>query len=429
MASTYSPTLRIELIGDGDQSGIWGQTTNNNLGALLEQAITGVVTIAMVDTNYVLTSYNGVVDEARNAVLVVTGTNSAQRNVIAPLVEKVYTIKNSTTGGYAIQIIGSSGTGVVIPNGVTASVYCDGTNFYPLQVNSIGNQTINGNLVVTGTTNLQGALTATTATFSGAISSVSPSFTGVPTAPTAAVGTSTTQIATTAFVTNFATTLGTMSTQNANNVNITGGVMSGVALSATVSWAAMPAGTRVMFAQSAAPTGWTQVTADEANNRMLRVVNSTGAGTGGSASPILNNVVPAHTHTFTTGGQSNDHSHSGNTGTESANHSHGFGAWTGGQNTGHNHGIPNFAYRQDSGGRNGGDSGPVGYTYGYTDGASTDHAHYVSGTTGGISANHTHSFTSGGVSANHTHSGTTDNGSSQTNWAPRYIDMIMCSKN
>ena len=31
MASTYSPSLRLELIGDGDQSGIWGQTTNNNL--------------------------------------------------------------------------------------------------------------------------------------------------------------------------------------------------------------------------------------------------------------------------------------------------------------------------------------------------------------------------------------------------------------
>lgn len=220
--------MRIELIGDGDQSGIWGQTTNNNLGSLLEQAITGVVTILMVDANYTLTSYNGVVDEARNAVIVATGTNSAQRNIVAPLVEKTYTIKNSTTGGYAVQIIGSTGTGVVIPNGATASVYCDGTNFYPLQVNTVGNQTINGNLTVTGTTTLVGALSASTATFSGAISSVSPSFTGIPTAPTAAAGTSTTQIATTAFVTNFAGTLGTMAFQNSNAVSITGGTITGI---------------------------------------------------------------------------------------------------------------------------------------------------------------------------------------------------------
>lgn len=231
MSSTYSPTLRIELIGDGDQSGIWGQTTNNNLGTLLEQAITGVLTITMVDANYTLTNYNGVSDEARNAVIIATGTNSAQRDIIAPLVEKIYTIKNSTTGGYAVRVIGSTGTGVSIPNGVTTSVYCDGTNFYNLQVGTTGSETINGNLTVTGTASIAGALSGSTATFSGAISSVSPTFTGTPLAPTASAGTSTTQIATTAFVANTITGLGlgTMATQNANNVAITGGTISGLA--------------------------------------------------------------------------------------------------------------------------------------------------------------------------------------------------------
>ena len=231
MASTYSSTLRIELIGDGDQSGIWGQTTNNNLGTLLEQAITGVITITMTDTNYTLTNYNGVADEARNAVIIATGTNSAQRDIIAPLVEKIYTIKNSTVGGYAIRIIGSSGTGVTIPNGVTTSVFCDGTNFYSMQVGTSSNLIVNGNLTVTGTTTLQGAMTGTTAVFSGAISSVSPAFTGTPTVPTAANGTSTTQAASTAFVANTVTALGlgTMATQNANNVAITGGTISGLA--------------------------------------------------------------------------------------------------------------------------------------------------------------------------------------------------------
>jgi hypothetical protein len=230
MASTFSPSLRLELIGDGDQSGIWGQTTNNNLGGLVEQAIGGVVTISMIDANYTLTNFNGVVDEARNAVIVATGALSAQRNIIAPLVEKTYTIRNSTTGGFGVQIIGPSGTGVVIPNGVTASVFCNGTDFLSAFTGSTGNQSVNGNLLVTGTTTLTGALTASTGAFSGAISSVSPTFTGAPTAPTAAPGTNTTQIASTAFV-QAATTalgLGTMSTQNANAVNITGGTMSGM---------------------------------------------------------------------------------------------------------------------------------------------------------------------------------------------------------
>jgi hypothetical protein len=130
MASTFSPTLRIELIGDGEQSGIWGQTTNSNLGTLIEQAITGVVSITMADANYTLTNFNGVADEARNAILVVGGTNAAVRDIIAPLVEKTYIIKNSTAGGFGVRIIGSSGSGVTIPSGVTTTVYCDGTNFF-----------------------------------------------------------------------------------------------------------------------------------------------------------------------------------------------------------------------------------------------------------------------------------------------------------
>ena len=153
MASTYSTSLKLTLIGDGDQSGIWGQTTNTNLGTLLEQAITGVTSIVMSDVNYTLTSFNGVLDEARNAVLVVTGSNSAQRDLIPPVVKKLYTVVNNTTGGQAIRVIGASGTGVVIPNGATCLVYCDGTNFVNGLTGTSGNFTVNGTL---SATNLSG---------------------------------------------------------------------------------------------------------------------------------------------------------------------------------------------------------------------------------------------------------------------------------
>lgn len=161
MASTFSPTLRIELIGDGDQSGIWGQTTNTNLGSLIEQAITGVQSITMVDANYTLTSFNGVVDEARNAVLVVGGTNSQVRDVIAPLVEKLYVVRNNTVGGFAINIRAATGSAVLVPSGATVWVYCDGTNFNAINTESVGNFEVNGNLTVTGNTN------AVAATYTG----------------------------------------------------------------------------------------------------------------------------------------------------------------------------------------------------------------------------------------------------------------------
>jgi len=129
MSSTYSPSLRIELIGAGEQSGTWNTTTNSNLGTLIEQSIAGVTSISMVDANYALTAYNGVSDQSRQAVIVVSGTNSAIRDVIAPLVTKTYLIKNNTSGGFAINIRAATGASVSIPNGITSIVYCDGTNF------------------------------------------------------------------------------------------------------------------------------------------------------------------------------------------------------------------------------------------------------------------------------------------------------------
>ena len=166
MASTYSTSLKLTLMGDGDQAGLWGQTTNTNLGTLLEQAITGVQSIVMADANYTLTSFNGVTDEARNAVLVVTGTNNAQRDLIPPVVKKLYTIVNNTTGGYAIRVIGASGTGVNIPNGATCLVYCDGTNFVNGLSGSAGNFSVAGNISATGNAAVTGNV-AVTGTITG----------------------------------------------------------------------------------------------------------------------------------------------------------------------------------------------------------------------------------------------------------------------
>lgn len=167
MASTYSPSLRLELIGTGDQSGLWGDTTNTNLGSLIEQAITGVESIPMLDLDYTLSALNGSPDEARNAVLIFTSASSltASRNILIPADEKVYIVKNSTTGGQNLVVKTSGGTGVTVPNGAVLQLYCDGTNCHT-SLNYL----------------------------------TSPTLGGTPTAPTATYGTNTTQIATTAFV-------------------------------------------------------------------------------------------------------------------------------------------------------------------------------------------------------------------------------------
>lgn len=225
MASTYSTSLKLELIGNGDQSGTWGTTTNNNLGTLLEQAITGVQNITMANTDYTLSNFNGAADEARNAVLVIGGTNSAIRNIVAPAVEKVYVIKNSTSGGFAVNIKTSASTGIQIPNGTTATIYCDGSEFYFVTNGSSATNIPNTVVLRDGSGNFA-AGTVTATTFSGQLSGTIASAT---TATTQAPGDNTTKVATTAFVQNVAGNLGTMSTQNANNVAITGGTITGLA--------------------------------------------------------------------------------------------------------------------------------------------------------------------------------------------------------
>ena len=216
MASTYSTSLQIQLIASGEQSGVWGTTTNTNWN-LIEQAVAGVQSITMINANYTLSVLNGVSDEARNMVLFVGGTNSAIRQIVAPLVPKVYVVYNNTSGGYAITIGGSSGTLATIPASSATLVFCDGSNFYSGisaasgNFSIAGNATVAGNLSVTGTTTLTGAATA----------------------PTPTTGDNTTKVATTAFVSTAVTaatgSLGTMSTQNANAVAITGGTIAGTA--------------------------------------------------------------------------------------------------------------------------------------------------------------------------------------------------------
>ena len=143
MASTYSTSLGIELIGNGEQSGTWGTTTNNNLGTLIEQAIAGVQTITLTG-NYTLTDFNGLSDESRNAVLVLNGSLVSACNVVAPSVEKTYIVRNYA--GATVTIKTSGGNGIALTNSASAVVFCDGTDFYSATTLNL----IDGNLTVTG---------------------------------------------------------------------------------------------------------------------------------------------------------------------------------------------------------------------------------------------------------------------------------------
>jgi trimeric autotransporter adhesin len=131
MASTYSE-LKIELIGNGEQSGTWGTTTNVNLGTALEEAITGRATANFpTDANLTLGYTNSNATQVfRNLILNVTssGNLTATRDLIVPTIEKQYLVENNTSGGQSIVVKTSAGTGVTVPNGKKVHVYANGTN-------------------------------------------------------------------------------------------------------------------------------------------------------------------------------------------------------------------------------------------------------------------------------------------------------------
>ena len=151
MPSTYSTNLKIELISTGEQSGTWGTTTNTNLGTLLEEAICGVGTVSMADADTTITISNGASSTARKIILTLTGSLTAARNLIVPSINKTYIVYNNTSGGYAVTVKTSSGTGISVPNGQKRMVYGDGTNINEA-INSFGNVTVNGTLTYGGTT-------------------------------------------------------------------------------------------------------------------------------------------------------------------------------------------------------------------------------------------------------------------------------------
>lgn len=337
MPSTYSNSLRIELIAAGEQAGTWNITTNRNLGTLLEQAIAGVGDINISAGSKELLALNGASDEARNAVLILTGTPASGVTLTVPNVDKQYTVQNRTVQPVAFKTDG--GTSYTCPPNSTSTVI----------INAVGSGEVTGISITDdmalalGAESLADALEAM-----GAAPIDSPVFTGIPQGPTAARGSKTKQFATTEFV--------------AEN--------------------SVPVGAILMWSGSVAniPSGW--VLCDGANgtpdlrDRFVLGAGSTYAvgAVGGSADATL----VAHDHGGVTGLQNANHTHSFTTDAVGDHIHGGAGRTASGQH----------AFAENGGGY----VAPIGNT-------TPAGAHSHSGVTAANNANHAHSIPTAGSSA------------------------------
>jgi hypothetical protein len=167
MPSSFSPSLRLELIAPGEQAGTWGTTTNTNLGTLIESSVAGFQTVSVIAADQALTIADGAADQSRSAMLRFTTTTGAAFNVYAPPVSKQYVVFNDSA--HAVTLFNSTspgnttpaGAGVAIPAGRTIAVWSNGTAFRVQTDFFLGNLTgnVTGNLTGNVTGNLTGNVT------------------------------------------------------------------------------------------------------------------------------------------------------------------------------------------------------------------------------------------------------------------------------
>ena len=130
MPSSFTSSLRLELMADGENATTWGQRTNTNM-QLLEQSIAGRLVKSLTGSsgNVTLTAANGATDESRNLVIEVIGLPTGDVSLIVPTASRRWTVFNNTSASaFNVTVKTSGGTGVVIPLGFKMDLYCDGTN-------------------------------------------------------------------------------------------------------------------------------------------------------------------------------------------------------------------------------------------------------------------------------------------------------------
>jgi hypothetical protein len=228
MSSTYS-NLKIQLMGTGENSGTWGNVTNDNLGVAIEQALVQTATVTFSSANVTLTlTDTNAAQNARALRLNLTGTTGGVRDLIVPAIQKPYIINNGTADTVTVKVSGQ--TGVAVPAGRSYLLYNNGTDV----VNAL-----NGISPVSGGTGQNSLTSAAVVLGNGtsAVKFVSPGTSG-----------------------NVLTSNGTTWQSQAAS--------------------AFDANTVAVFNQTNAPTGWTK-DVSLYNNSTLRIVTGT-ASTGGS---------------------------------------------------------------------------------------------------------------------------------------------------
>ena len=266
----------ITSVGILTSLSVSGNVNGGNLRTVGLVSSTGNITGGNLLTNGIISSYGNVTGGNITTGGNVTATNIASTNLIQTA--------NNIIGGnvYSAGIVSSTGNiqtqGNVLAQGIisaTGNIETAGLFVGNFQGNITGNLSVggsntqilfnsNGNvgaaggltynsgsntLGVLGVVSAQGNITGGNLLTGGNLRvNGTTQLIGVATAPTAPNGTANNQVATTAFVSTTVGTLGTMASQNAVSVAITGGTISNInEISLAGGWSVTPSGTTLYF--------------------------------------------------------------------------------------------------------------------------------------------------------------------------------------
>lgn len=138
MTTAYTNLLGLALPVDGELTGAWGSTINNSITSLIEDAVANFATHDITAGNWTLTTTgSGTSNEARMAMLVVTGTPGTTRSIVAPGHSKMYLLSNQSNA--SITVKSASTTGVTVAAGQNTIVAWNNVDFVEIKSTQVLN--------------------------------------------------------------------------------------------------------------------------------------------------------------------------------------------------------------------------------------------------------------------------------------------------
>lgn len=130
MADSNTAILDILLMETGAHENDWGEYTNDNL-ELIEAAICGTTSKSTTGGTTALTQA-----ECAVPILRITGTLASNATFTWPStdIQKWMIVENATSGAFSVTVKVSGQTGVVVPQGQSKIVRCNGTDVVDLAV-------------------------------------------------------------------------------------------------------------------------------------------------------------------------------------------------------------------------------------------------------------------------------------------------------